>query len=399
MAITSPAAQVTSSGITAPAYSDILLWLQDKFRSIYGSDVYLEEDSQDGQWLAVLAQAFNDCNNTAIAVYNSFSPSTAQGAGLSSVVKINGLSRLVASNSTASVTIVGQAGTIITRGVVADANDNQWDLPASVTIPLDGDIVVTATAQVKGNIEAPAGSITKVVTPTRGWQSVTNAADATPGAPVEDDATLRRRQAVSTSLPAQSVIEAIAGVVTNLPGVSALAYYENDTSATNSLGIPSHSISLVVKGGDNQTIAEAIAAKKTPGTGTYGTTSEQVFDSMGVPSTINFFRPTDVPVDVNITIKALTGYVSTTGTKLVADVAAYISSLGIGAGDKEGNGKVYLWRVGAVAALMGTGLEKTFDVTALTMRRDADPFAASDIDVAFNEQASCAIGDITLTVV
>jgi hypothetical protein len=57
-------AQVTSAGISAPAYSDILLSLQASFRAIYGSDAYLEADSQDGQFLAIMAQAINDCNQS-----------------------------------------------------------------------------------------------------------------------------------------------------------------------------------------------------------------------------------------------------------------------------------------------------------------------------------------------
>lgn len=47
-------------------------------------------------------------------VYNAFSPSTAQGAGLSSVVKINGIRRKTASYSTVDLRIVGQVGTIVT---------------------------------------------------------------------------------------------------------------------------------------------------------------------------------------------------------------------------------------------------------------------------------------------
>ena len=71
------AAQVTSTGISAPSYNDILSSLTASFQGIYGSDAYLGPDSQDGQLLAVVAQAIYDCNQTAIAVYNQFSPQTA----------------------------------------------------------------------------------------------------------------------------------------------------------------------------------------------------------------------------------------------------------------------------------------------------------------------------------
>jgi hypothetical protein len=74
------AATVTDAGISAPPYADILLSLQASYRSIFGSDIYIDADSQDGQWLAIIAAAVNDCNAATIAAYNSRSPATAQGA-------------------------------------------------------------------------------------------------------------------------------------------------------------------------------------------------------------------------------------------------------------------------------------------------------------------------------
>ena len=90
---------ITGAGISVPTYADILSSLQASVRQIYGEDIYVEPDSMDGQLLAIMAQAIYDCGQTAVAVYNSFSPQTAFGAGLSSVVKINHLARAIATNS------------------------------------------------------------------------------------------------------------------------------------------------------------------------------------------------------------------------------------------------------------------------------------------------------------
>ncbi len=131
---------ITAAGITSPDYSDILAELQDGYYSIYGSDAVLTSDSQDGQLLAIFAQAIYDAGQSVIAAYNSFSPANAQGAGLSSIVKINGISRKVPSNSQCVVTVIGQAGAQITNGVVGDNLNlgTQWALPALVTIPPRG---------------------------------------------------------------------------------------------------------------------------------------------------------------------------------------------------------------------------------------------------------------------
>ena len=385
------AAQVTSTGISAPSYADIYASLQASVQAIYGSDIYIDPDSQDGQFLAIFAQAVNDSNNTAIAVYNAFSPATAQGTGLSSVVQINGLSRLVATNSTVTVTLVGVAGTIINNGIVADALGNQYNLPATVTIPSGGSINVTATATTAGAVNSAIGTVTQIITPTLGWQNVTNAAASVPGSAVETDAALRVRQAVSTSLPAQSILGAILAAILNVPGVTTAYVYENDTSTTNGLGIPSHSISAVVEGGDITAIAEAIALKKSPGTGTYGTTSVVVTDSAGIPDTINFYQPTLVPIDVNIAVKSQTGYVSTTTALMKTQLAAYLNSLPIGGTDS------YVFFSKLYAPLDDTGsLANTYNITGITFRRNSNSFATTDIAIAFNELPQA--GTLTFTV-
>ena len=91
---------IDANGVSAPSFADILSYLQAQYRAIFGDDVYLGNDSQDGQFLGIVAKAIHDSNSALVAAYNSFSPATGQGNGLSNNVKINGLARLVASNST-----------------------------------------------------------------------------------------------------------------------------------------------------------------------------------------------------------------------------------------------------------------------------------------------------------
>lgn len=386
------AAQITAAGISAPDYADILQELKIAYWSIYGSDAVLDADSQDGQLLAIFAQAIHDCNQTAIAVYNAYSPGTAQGIGLSSVVKINGIRRLVPTRSTSTVRLVGVVGTVITGGLVGDNLNlgTQWLIP-DTTIPIAGQIDVTATCTTDGATTAAIGTLTEILTPTLGWQSVTNLDAATTGSPVESDANLRRRQAASTAVEAQTIVESIYGAVANLNGVVRLLIYVNDTAAPDSNGIPRNSIAVVADGGDIDEIAEQIALKKSPGTGTHGTTSVDVPDSHGIISTIEFYVVTKVPVAVNVTIQSLTGYTSATGDLIKQGVVDYLNSLTIGEDS-------YLARLYTPANLGGTGVGATFVVTTLEQGRDGDPPAAADVVIAFNEAVTCVIDDVDLTV-
>lgn len=384
------AATVTSAGISAPAIEDIIQSLIESLQAIYGSDIYLTPDTQDYQLIVVFATAINDENNTAIEIYNGFLPTFAQGSFLSALVKINGIAREAGTNATQPVAIGGVAGTVIPFGVVQDPNGNLWDLPESVTIPSGGTITVTATAEVQGSLPVIAGPVT-IYTPVRGWQTASFTGSQTPGSAVESDASLRSRQAISTSLPSQTPLEAVLANVANVAGVTRYAIYENDSDSTDSNGLISHSIALVVLGGDATAIAEAIAAKKTPGTGTNGTTSIVVVDSNGVPNTIKFYILTLVPIFVVVNVTSLTGWVSSTAAAIQAAIAAFIGSLAIG------SDVLYDWIFGP-ATLYGSGLEFTFKVTGLTIGLSFISQGTSDIDILFNQAASCIVADVQVNV-
>lgn len=385
------AAVITDAGISAPPYSDVLLSLQASFRIIYGQDVYLGNDSQDGQWIAILARAITDANAAAIAAYNSQSPSTAKGNGLSARVKINGLRRRKATKSTADVVITGQAGTVINKGQGIDTLSQVWVLPDVVNIPPGGAITVTATSFVTGAIRADAGTINKINTPTRNWQGITNPAAATPGVAVELDGQLRVRQTASTGINALTPFEATLALVSNLPGVVRLRGYENDTDATDGDGIPRHTISIVVEGGDDQAIADGIALKKTPGAGTYGTTTIVVFDSRGVPKSIHFYRPTIVPIKVKVTLTSFAGYTSANETAIAAAVAAYGNGLKIG-------DDIYITKIEARTELPDPVASSTYDVTLVEIARVGDAFGVINLPITFIEAASFDVADITFVV-
>lgn len=386
-------ATVTAQGISAPDYQTILDRLTGYFCQIYGTDAYLDPDSKDGQMVALVALAINDSNNTAISVYNSYSPSTAYGAGLASNVKINGISRKGATNSTVDLLLTGTAGTTITNGSAKDANNVIWNLPASISIGVDGTVTVTATCANTGAVAALAGTITSINTPTRGWTSVTNPTAATVGVAVEQDDELRVRQSQSVALPSLTPFDAVDGALANISGVTRHKLYENDTGSTDSNGLPEHSISAIVDGGDVTEIAQTIRGKKGQGVATYGKTSITVPDKYGNPHIINFSRSTDVPVYVSIELKVFTGYTSQVGEQIKQAVADYINSLTIG-------DSVLLSRIYSPANLgvVSGGNAKYYDITELLIGKSAGGVAAANITIAYDESASCSTDNILITV-
>jgi hypothetical protein len=90
-----PVTTIDAAGVSIPTYEAIFSALVASAQAIFGSGINVDADSPDGQLIGVYAQATFDACNAAGAAYNNFSPATAQGAGLSSVIKINGLHRMI----------------------------------------------------------------------------------------------------------------------------------------------------------------------------------------------------------------------------------------------------------------------------------------------------------------
>jgi uncharacterized phage protein gp47/JayE len=383
-------ATIDETGLHLPDYSAVLDSVQTAMRGIYGEDLYLEADSQDGQLAAIFAEALYDAYNLAGSVYNSFSPTSAQYVSLSRQVAINGIRRKTATYSTAAVRIVGAVGTVLTGAIAQDGQQVNWLIPDGTAIPLAGEIVVTATAETAGDIRAAAGDISMIATPMLGWHSVTNPEAATPGAAVELDAALRRRQKISTARPSRTVLDGIAGAVAEIEGVTRVKPYENDTDEADADGIPPHTISLVVEGGDTTEIAEAIAGKKAPGCGTFGNTAVTVTDKYGMPITIRFWRRVEAALKVRIRLRALAGYLAVTGEEIATNVAAFINALDIGE-------DVLLSQI-YTPVNAANGSPKTFDVLEIALALDGGDYAVANLAIPYNAAAACTAADVEVIV-
>ena len=384
-------ATITDKGVLAPTYSEVLTELQKKFRAIYGQDINLDNDTADGQWLGIVASAINDANAALTASYTGYAPSTASGTALSSIVRTNGISRNRASFSSVDLRCIGQAGSTISGGIVEDENGNRWKLPETVVLTPQGEITVTAICSKEGAIEALPGTVTKIMTPTLGWQTVSNPAAAAVGQAVETDAQLRARQKQSVALPSRSVFEGILASVAAIDGVSAISGIDNDTSKTDTNGIPSHSIAIIADGGDTQAIADAIFRKKGPGTGTYGNTSQQVFDRYDVAHNISFSRSVRKAVNVRVTIVPLTGYETGIGERIRNTVASFVDGLAIGE-------SLILTRLYLPASLNGSADLATYKLVSVETSTDGETFGQSDIAIRFNERAACDPDSVELVI-
>ena len=383
---------IDESGLNVPTYNDILEYLIERAKDTFGNDIYLENDSQDYQWISIIARSISDAMNAIVIEYNQRSPRSAYGAALASLMALVGATLNAATFSTCTCRISGTTGTIINNGIVKDTSGNNWFLPAIVTIPALGYIYVTCTAEFTGPITALIGEINQIVTPTSGWDSVNNEVAAVPGSNVETDESARSRYAQSASLPSRTVLEGTVAAILDLDGVTRAKVYENDTNAPDSNGIPGHTMSAVVEGGVALEIATAIFNKKGPGCGTYGDESVDVTDSFGTVTTIEYYIRELVDIESTITIKALTGYQTSYEDTIKQNVVDYL------VGNEIGDNVLISSIFGAALSAAESLTNPPFSVVSVTANEIGQPPETEEVSILFNEVSTGITGDITVVV-
>ena len=364
------------AGLTVSSYQSILQDNLDAYLNIYGQSQYVETDSAIYQLLSIISLKQADQNNGLQLVYDQSSPQTAIGAGLDRQVKMNGLARDPFTFSTAVLSLTGTEGALLVNCFAQDQAGNLWALPPSLNLSF-GTTHVTATCTTPGAVSADPGAINIIATPVSGWTppyaTVTNAAAAVPGNPVETDSQLRARQSVSVALPSLTPITGTVAAVLATKNVTRVApgyptpggpgtSIENPTGVVDSWGNPAHSITMVVEGGADADVGSAIYAKKTIGCFTSGTTSVVVSDPVtGFTNTISFYRPSYTQPYIGVYVKGLAGFTTATATAIQAALVAYLSSLAIG------EEVVYSSLYGAALSVIVNPSQPTFSIKSMTL--------------------------------
>jgi uncharacterized phage protein gp47/JayE len=216
---------------------------------------------------------------------------------------------------------------------------------------------------------------------------VTNAAAAIPGQFEETDEQLRIRRDASTTTTAQSVLDAIRGAILNIPNVEECRIYENYSDEVDGNGQAAHSIDIVVLGGADQDIYNAIWLKKPVGTTLIGTSVGSVTDSAGDAQVVKFDRPTPVPIYVIVNMHGLTGW-PTTG---IADLKNAIVAWAL-ANLVMGEEVVWSQLFIPINSIPGVSVDSLYIGTTPA------PTGVADISIAFNALADFSTTNITVNV-
>ncbi len=249
--------------------------------------------------------------------------------------------------------------------------------------------VIQASATSAGEIYQEENTLDTIATPISGWDSVTNPEAASGGRDVETDEELRVRFANAKEANARGTIDAIYSNLLLISGVTSVQVFENTSDATDANGIPSHSISTVILGGNSQTIADALWDIKPAGINTYGNTTVTVTDSQGLPHDISFNRPVEVPVYISATIsQAENESMPSTAADQVVDALISYFEANLGVGDDVIYSRLYI----PVQSVEGVQID------SMTIGESPSPVAMSNVVIDFDQIASLDASNIEITV-
>lgn len=314
--------QITSTGLTIDRLDAILQRLQDGMKSIYGTDINIDPDTPDGEFIAIYGQEITDLNEVIAGIYGFSDPTKAIGKWLDIQVKYVGIERNQAEHSYLNdVKFVCEVGTIIPSGsIYTDENGISWQTVSTTTVTTNPTYIQLQSTEL-GSYYLASGKELTQKTVVLGVQSVFTTKVSELGNLEESDESLLMRFLRSYAINSNEDRAGIESKLINLSGVTDAKVYENYTDTEDSKGVAPHAINAVILGGADADIALLIARQKSLGCGVQGTQSVTV-TYKGDDRVINFDRPSTLTVDVKVTATRKNSAVNVDKDALIATIKA-----------------------------------------------------------------------------
>lgn len=437
-------AGVTSTGFVAKTLSELQSDLREGFRRVFGKNVNVDARARPGQMIDIFSEALSEAWELAEAVSAAFDPSSAAGILLDNLCALTGLTRAAPAKSAVTILAIGTNGTVLALGRRAGVTGNSavfetlaggtittasawvtatpyaegaivsaagalWRAVAAGTSgatapngtgPTHNDGAVTwayqgagsafallaAEATVTGRLQGFAGSVTSIVTPVAGWAAVTNPLDAVPGRDLETDTELRLRRQQQIANVGSSPLDAIVAKVALVKGVAIAIAFENTTDVTVGT-IGPHGIELLVEGGADFDVAEAILKSKAAGIATFGTSLQVRNTSNGDPINIRFSRPTLQNIWVAVTL-------TKDASKYPLDGDALVKAALVAFGDVQALGKDVV--ASALSGAIFKAVPGVLDVTSVFIGTAPAPVSSATIPLTIRQRADYDTSRITV---
>lgn len=286
-------------------------------------------------------------------------------------------------------------GSILTATVVGSTLEvTSDDLVTQTNYGISGNLFftkivkgLTVVCTEFGPIEQAPETIDTISTPVFGWDSVTQFETASVGSLRETDSQLRTRFDGTKYTVGSNIVDALYSDLITLDGVKNVTIYENVTSVVDSKGIPPHAFMVLIRGGLEQEISEAIWRNRPAGISTHGNSVFLITDIFGNRKEVYFQRPSyaDIYVTVDLTVDA--DFPPDGSEQIRTALFDYIYKNSV-VGEPITYSRLYT----PLNSIPG------HQVDSLKIGLTANPTGTSNIPVAYDELAKLEVGNIKVNV-
>lgn len=298
------------NGLVIDTFDQTLAEIQDDFRAAFGDAISTRPNSSAGQIQNLIALRESQWQEALLQLYQALDPRHAEGVLLDQRNALLGIDREPADEAEVLGTATGTPATNIPNGTVLSVGGFLFDV-------IDGPYVIGGGGTV-ANVRVRAQTVgPKDVTTLGAWSIVTNVPGFTGyndtsqpnlGALVEQDAAYRVRAEIERYRRGNGPLLAIQASVSSIDAVTYVRAFHNiTTDPVDANGIPYHAINVVVEGGDDADIAEAIWDAGPAGHLFFGAEGPfEVDDGTGGTVQISFDRVEQVDMWINLTLTTST---------------------------------------------------------------------------------------------
>lgn len=372
-------AGVTSNGFVSRSRDEIVERLNNRMIGTFGEQFDVSPESPDGQFIGIIADEMATLWQMGADAFNAYNPDRQSDIPLDNACRINDVRRIVNSPTRVGADLSGVAGTFVPKGSRAKTADD-------ITFVTENDVVIpgstTMTCETPGVIKIIPNELNIIVSEISGWTGVTNPEAGVTGVIRESNTSLRARREREVVRTGKDSADAIRSAVSEL-GVEKVIVIDNDTANVVD-GIPPGQFETVVDGGILSEIAQKILEAKSIGVPAFGQIPVNITDSQGIPKTIGVSRPTDVPLELEITLEA--------GPKSPNDAGDMVKNSMLEYFDKFSMGDKVTWS--KLFAPANTVIDT--ECANIRIRRVGGAWQEATINVQIREKVSLAIENITV---
>lgn len=304
------ASTIDDSGFKKQRYQELRKDIAGDFASDGLPDVTNNLQSVPARIVSQTANLQERNDSYVQAVLDSFNPYAVTGAAQDRLAPLMGKNRNKEAKSTVTLTVTSDVnGCTIPAGSQCGDGKNRVATITDVTVAPSGSASVIAESVDYGPIEFASGTITKIETAVYGWESVTNQDAAQPGVSRETDSQLRFRMLKSQGRASASTL-GLYTAISEIDGVT-YAYCDDNKKDVVDKNLQPHSYIVIVDGGSDDDIANAMLSYGPAGIGTQqpAITASATMMTPYNPANrqqvpVYFYRPVDTALKVKLVIQA-----------------------------------------------------------------------------------------------